>query len=55
MREVPSSIEGLAWISNVHPDELLLIPGLDAETIRSAAEGDQQALAQLHTTAFCCI
>ncbi len=51
MREVPSSIEGLAWIANDHPDELLLIPGLDADTIRSAAEGDQQALAQLRTTA----
>ncbi len=51
MREVPSSIEGLAWIAEYDPDQLLLIPGLVAETIRSAAEGDHQALAQLRTTA----
>ncbi len=51
MREAPSSIEGLAWIADDHPDELLLIPGLDVDTIRSAGEGDQQAFARLCTTA----
>ncbi len=51
MREVPSSVKGLGWIVEYEPDRLLLIPGLDAETIISAAEGDQQALAQLRTIA----
>ncbi len=51
MREVPSSIEGLAWIANNKPDQLLLIRRLDVATIKAAAMMDQQALTHLHATA----
>ncbi len=51
MREVPSSIEGLAWIASDEPNRLLLIQGLDVATIKAAAVLDQQALTHLRVTA----
>ena len=51
MIEVPSSNEGLEWIAACTPHKLLLIQGLNANSIIAAAKGDQQALCHLRTTA----
>ncbi len=50
MVDVPEDGEGLSWISDHDPTQLLLIPGLQPASIAAAAAGDQQALAYLRFT-----
>ncbi len=51
MLEIPSCKDGLAWIASRCPDKLLLIHGLQPAYIQDAANGDEQALNHLKTTA----
>ena len=45
MVDLPADAEGLSWIADGNPTQLLLVPGLQASSIVAAAVGDQQALA----------
>ena len=51
MVDLPADGEGLSWIVDQDPTQLLLIPGLQPAYIAAAAAGNQQALAYLHSTA----
>ncbi len=50
MVAVPEDGEGLGWILEQDPAQLLMIPGLQPASIAAAAAGDQQALAYLRFT-----
>ncbi|KAK9844941.1 hypothetical protein WJX74_008931 [Apatococcus lobatus] len=51
MSKLPSNGQGLSWIANQGPNELLLIPGLQTASITAASAGDTDALAYLRFTA----
>lgn len=51
MLDLPQGGQGLYWIVSQGPQELLLIPGLQAASIAAAATGDQSALSYLHSAA----
>ncbi len=51
MLDLPPGAEGLAWIVQQGPGQLLLIPGVQPASIAAAAMGDQQALVSLRFTA----
>ncbi len=50
MVDIPENGEGLHWISEQDPTQLLLLPGLQPASVAAAAAGDQQALAYLRFT-----
>ena len=51
MVELPHGADGLSWIISQQPQQLLLIPGLQAASITAAAAGDQEALSYLRFVA----
>ncbi len=51
MLDIPTSTDGLAWIASSRRDKLLLINGLQPDSIQAAAKGDAQALSHLQATA----
>lgn len=50
MLELPEHGEGLSWIARQDLSELLLMPGLQAESITAAVAGDPEALSHLYST-----